>query len=153
MKVTDKQLKLWLFLLLVGGTVVGIASTTPNTEQQQRQEQLDATPSCRTDWHLCKDNLDILVRYDEDKVWHMKSECKRETNKLVKFGDPQWTWDYFAATNHGTDAVEYGVMTLIDTDVKLQNQFGTYGHAKVVCGVNLATGKVLSVNAYNEQSQ
>lgn len=141
---SNGQIKAWLILILVGGTIIGIAknpASSPPTAETKAPET-----GCRTDWHLCKDNLDLLTHYD--KVFDMQYDCKAETNKLVQWGDAQWTWEYFNATNHGTDAVEYGVMSLIDTDVKMQNQFGAYGHAKVVCNVDLATGKVVSVNAY-----
>jgi hypothetical protein len=104
----------------------------------------NATPSCKSDWHLCADNSDLMNNFHG--VIHWGSACKWEAAKLAKYGEPKFPWAFPFATFHsGNDYVKDGKAILIEPDAQFQNGFGAMVHTRIECVYDIAGDKVVSV--------
>ena len=106
----------------------------------------DPPPTCRTDWHLCSDNSDLVNHYREISKAQVK--CKIEAEDRAKFGTPEWPWLYFSSFQPGDSGKMAGKITLIEDDAKFQNGFGAMARSRVICTYDLNALKVVSVSIF-----
>ena len=98
---------------------------------------------CVSDWTKCTDNMDVANHYKDMR--RLRQDCKWEVNKKVKYGEAKWPWGYaFGSLYVGDSALKTGIITLVEPDVQLQNQFGAMVHSEVDCTYNLKENKITS---------
>lgn len=100
-------------------------------------------PTCKKDWHACKDNADVVNSYDG---WSMvQVRCKDSAKESAKYGTPDFPWFSFGTFTRGDDYVKTGIATSIEQDAQFSNGFGAMVHSRVVCLYDLNKGTVLNV--------
>lgn len=103
------------------------------------------TSECVSNYKACKDNADLINNHDSLLMIEARNRCKLSVNEHVKFGSPEWDWIYLTRFSDGNDYVKTGVIRIADYDVKIENQYGTKAHTKVVCSYDLESKKVLAI--------
>jgi len=134
------------FCLAIIGVPVVYAMIVGGGKSESGSTPAAATETaCKSDWTKCGDTRDIANNWSGyDRV---RSECKREANKLAKYGDPKWPWAFAFSTFHPDEkTIETGTITAIEKDAQFQNGFGAWGHVEVTCEYDLRQKKVLNVN-------
>ncbi len=102
-------------------------------------------PTCKKDWHACKDNADVVNTYEG---WSMvQVRCKDSAKESAKYGTPDFPWFSFGTFNRGEDYVKTGIATSIEKDAQFSNGFGAMVHTRIVCRYDLNKGTVLNVTA------
>jgi hypothetical protein len=107
-------------------------------------EKQSANPSCKSDWHVCADNADLVNHYNG--IISAQTDCKFEATKLAKYGDPKFPFLHFSTFYSGNAYVKTGVVVLLEKDAQFQNVFGVMVHSTVMCKYDLARKKVLDAN-------
>ena len=109
----------------------GIRSGDRRAEEQER-----ASPTCKSNWTLCKDGPEVVERYkgkEQKSYFDPRFDCERATEDAVKYGKPQWP-----NTGYNFNSVEYaiknGKLRLAEKNARLQNGFGVT--AKAISSVN-----------------
>jgi hypothetical protein len=102
------------------------------------------TPTCKSDWHLCSDNADLINNYAE--ITRGQAYCKIEAEKLAKYGTPKFPWLAFSTFSRGSDYVKTGIVILLEKDAQFQNGFGAMVHSTVTCRYNLNLKEVLDAS-------
>lgn len=103
-----------------------------------------ASPTCKSDWHLCNDNSELMN--DNNSVVGAQIACKSKANETAKFGSPEWPWFAFGSFYKGDDGVKTGKLRLVEKDAKFQNGFGAMAHVIVNCTYDLASESVVDVS-------
>jgi hypothetical protein len=102
------------------------------------------SPSCKTDWHLCVDNADLINNYE--RVGFAKYDCRQAADGLSKYGTPEWPfWVKFGYFRTGTTAPKTGQIQLTEDEAKFSNGFGAMQKVTVVCDYDLTARKVKNV--------
>lgn len=102
-------------------------------------------PSCKTDWSLCTDNLDLANNYLVNST--APFECKQEAIARAKYGDPKFPWAYPFSTFHvGDQYPKTGIAILIEKEAQYQNGFGAMVHSEVTCTYDLRAKRVVDIN-------
>ena len=122
--------------LIAIGAILIIAGVSGNKESSK--------PACKSDWHLCADNEDLVNNYSG--IISAKVDCKFEAAKLARYGDPKFPFSSFGRFYIGKDYMTTGVMILLEKDAQFQNGFGAMVHSTVTCKYDLARKQVLDVN-------
>jgi hypothetical protein len=99
-------------------------------------------PSCKSDWHLCFDNADLVNNYDSGMI-DAHVSCQTEAEKRAKYGSPKWPFAAFGTYQRGSAYLNTGVATLIEPDAQFSNAFGAMVHSTVTCTYDLNQKKVL----------
>jgi hypothetical protein len=100
-----------------------------------------ANPSCKSDWHLCSDNADLINNFGD--ITRGQAYCKIEAEKLAKYGTPKFPWLAFSTFHRGSDYVNTGIAVLLEKDAQFQNGFGAMVHSTVTCRYDLNRREVL----------
>jgi hypothetical protein len=108
------------------------------------QDGGNKTPSCKSDWHLCSDNADLINNFGD--ITRGQAYCKIEAEKLAKYGTPKWPWLAFSTFHRGSDYVKTGIAVLLEKDAQFQNGFGAMVHSTVTCRYDLNRQEVLDAN-------
>ncbi len=112
----------------------------PNTSSQNAVPEAQ---SCKNSWAKCRDNEDLVENYSR---WvNIQVACKMEANDRAKYGTPEWPWLPFGTYLQGDAYPKTGMAIAIEKDVQFQNGFGAMVHSRVVCGYDLKSEKVVSV--------
>jgi DNA-directed RNA polymerase subunit RPC12/RpoP len=127
--------------LLVIGLVFIVAAVILGDRTKQNEK---ANPTCKSDWHLCFDNADIVNNYEGISMGQVS--CKMEAQKLAKYGEPKFPFLSFSTFYRGDSYRKDGIVSLIEKDAQFQNGFGAMVHSTVICRYDLARQKVLDVN-------
>lgn len=98
-------------------------------------------PTCKTDWHLCADNSDLINNFTD--ISRGQVSCKMEAEKLAKYGTPKWPWLSFSTFYRGKEYVQTGIAILVEKDAQFQNGFGAMVHSTVTCKYDLKSQTVL----------
>ncbi len=97
--------------------------------------------SCKSDYHLCRDNSDLVNNFDG--IIAAQVACKEATDEHVQYGSPDWPWFiYFSSFFPGHNYAKHGIVDLIDDRVKIQNRYGAMARSRVVCEYDLQAKKV-----------
>jgi len=99
-------------------------------------------PSCKSDWHLCSDNADLVNNYDSGMIAAQVS-CRMEAEKRAKYGSPKWPFAAFGNYQKGNSYLKSGIATLIEPDAQFSNAFGAMVHSTVTCTYDLNQKKAL----------
>jgi hypothetical protein len=146
-------------MLLVGGIITfAVFGTKPNPPSS------DATPiaakkeppmpstvaTCKTDWHLCKDNEDLIKNHDYDKI-AVRVSCKMAAEKRAKYGDGiEWPGflsmsTAFDSFKVGDDVPKTGKLVVVDDTARVPNAFNTKVSSRIWCTYDLNTDKVTDI--------
>lgn len=101
-------------------------------------------PSCKTDWHLCADNSDLVN--NNNSMTSAQVACKTKANDSAKFGSPEWPWFAFGSFYQGSDGPQTGKIRLVEKEAKFQNGFGAMAHVIVNCTYDLTAKTVVDVS-------
>jgi hypothetical protein len=124
-----------VILVLIGLIVVVVAvNSSSNTGSKTA-----LPPGCKSDWHLCSDNADLVNNYSD--ISYGQVSCKMEATKRAKYGTPEWPWLPFNHFYPGS-SVKNGTVALIEPDAKFSNGFGAMVHSRVTCMYDLNTRQV-----------
>jgi hypothetical protein len=137
--------RLGLFLLVIFG--IGYAVTDHRTDAQKAADAAEAAaPICKNDWHLCKDNEDMVSNW---KNWdHVQASCHVEAENSAKYGDgPDIPWGSFKTFLRGDNYPKTGIVTLIENNAKFVNAFNAKVRTKVTCTYDLNAEKVTNIVA------
>jgi hypothetical protein len=110
----------------------------------QNGEKESAAPSCKSDWHLCTDNADLVNNYSG--IISAQTDSKYEATKLARYGDPKIPFFSFGTFYKGDGYVKTGIMVLLEKNAQFQNGFGAMVHSTVTCRYDLARKQVLDTN-------
>jgi hypothetical protein len=109
-----------------------------------------SSPTCYSDWRLCKDNAELFNTYWG--VHNAKAACVQIANKQVTYGQPQWAAKPFDYYYNGADYPKTGRVRLNDPESRFQNGFGVYGRLGMTCIFDLNTKEVVEITATNNGS-
>jgi hypothetical protein len=101
--------------------------------------------ACSSDYTKCLNNEDLINNYSG--MPGAKAACQIETEKLTKWGSPQWDWSKFGTFYTGTDYVSSGVIRIVDNNVKFQNGYGAYGKVQIECHYDLKSKQIDAIFA------
>jgi hypothetical protein len=101
-------------------------------------------PSCKTDWKLCRDNADLVNNWSG--YYRVAGACKAASERLAKYGDPEWPWFVtFRTFNNGDDYPKTGKVTAIETEARYPNAFNAKVLSRVTCTYDINTAKVTDI--------
>lgn len=111
-------------------------------------QQIPDSATCKQDWHKCKDNSDMANNYE--KNYEARATCKMASEKNAEYGTPEfpgfWAGGAFGAYKLGNDAPKTGIIQLIESNAKFQNQFGAMVHSTVLCNYDFKSQKVVDLH-------
>lgn len=131
-----------VIVLVVGYNL--IKSNSSDTSPGSTAAATEPAASCKTDWHLCSDNADLIN--NNSSILGAQIACKSSANDLAKFGSPEWPWLPFGSFYKGDDGVKTGKLRLVEKDAKFQNGFGAMAHVIVNCTYDLTSKSVIDVS-------
>lgn len=109
----------------------------------------DHVKTCKEDWHLCKDNTDLMENWSGR--YKVQTACEAKGKSLALYGQSHWGSDGwlsgfpFASYMSGDDAPKKGLLDITEKNVQLQNQYGTMVHRQATCVFNLNKMKIVSL--------
>jgi hypothetical protein len=124
--------------------------TTVNVSMAAEKE-----PTCRDDWHICKDNRELVNSYmpflnpankGNLTVVGMSNACKEKAEAMAKYGTPKWPWFAFSSFYDGDNYIKTGRVSLVEPDAQFSNAFGAMAHVRVMCIYDLKDSKVMDIN-------
>ncbi|MET4600913.1 hypothetical protein ABIB90_000364 [Bradyrhizobium sp. JR4.1] len=127
-------------LLVIALVFVVVAVILGDRVRQKEQ----ASPTCKSDWHLCVDNADIINNFEGTSYGQVS--CKIEAQKLAKYGEPKFPFLPFSSFYRGDNYRKTGVAFLIEKDAQYQNGFGAMVHSTVMRRYDLDRKQVLGVD-------
>jgi hypothetical protein len=107
----------------------------------RESEREKANPSCKSDWHLCRDNADLVNNFGDITLAH--AYCEVESKRVAKYGTPKFPSFAFSTFYKGDAYVKTGIATLIEKDAQFSNAFGAMVHSTVTCRYDLNKKEVL----------
>jgi hypothetical protein len=145
-----KRGKAWAAFLSFAVVVFGVARFLDSNSAQHSEGQADIqrpealspsvkaspSPSCASDWRLCKDNTDFV----ENNLFgwgRVKGECKEAAETKSKFGTPEWPWLAFHSYIGGDSIHNTGTIFVSEDDAKFSNAFGAMEKVSVECVYDL----------------
>ena len=137
-----KKVFLVIAIVFFGGAFIG--SFLPDSRDANGVHGAVAGTSCATTWQRCVDNADLVNHWDGYS--HVKSACKTETEKRVRYGDGvEWPWLAFGRFYGGDNYPKNGMVSAIEQEARITNAFNTKTRTQVTCTYDLNVGKVLSI--------
>jgi len=125
--------------------LIGIGEMTGSHGPSEPAKAEDTSPTCKTDWKLCKDNFDVLLNYQYG-MSSPKAYCYDAAMRSAKFGDPKLPRKFAAFDKLALEQPEQlGMVRLLEDDAQFQNGFGAYAHVQVVCDYDFATHGVANI--------
>jgi hypothetical protein len=124
-------------LLFCGIAAVGIIGVLATSDTSSSPAPVEN--ACKSDWHACKDNGDLINNYF--RMYKAHVACKMAAEKVAKYGDPKFPSLYFRSYRVGDD-VKNGKAILVEPDARYQNAFGAMVHSEVTCFYDLASDQV-----------
>lgn len=101
-------------------------------------------PSCRTDFRQCADNADLVNHHE--RTMKAQVACQMAGDGAARYGKPEWPRFSFSRFRVGRDAVESGVLTLIEPESRYSNMYGAMQRASVYCDYDFTAAKVKGIN-------
>jgi hypothetical protein len=132
-------------LAIAGLIAMGAAGNAPSREDVAEK----ANPTCKSDWKLCKSNLEVILTYKYGHSWP-QHQCLEAAKRSAKFGTPvfpDW-WKAFDKLALQQPA-ELGTVRLLEDDAQYQNGFGAMAHVQVVCDYSFASDNVVNIQINN----
>ena len=118
-----------VLLLAVGLFVALMMSISSDSEKEAKN------PTCKSDWHRCVDNADMVNNF---KDWFsVRYDCERAAVKLAKYNEPKFVSHSFGRFYTGDNYVKTGIVTAIEPDAKFSNAFGAMVSSTVNCKYDL----------------
>jgi hypothetical protein len=134
---TLSKLGLAAALLCAAASLIGCDETTESHAADL------ASNSCSQNWHVCKDNTDLMNNYKE--LIHWRVGCMMAAKEAARFGEPTFPSHYFSSFHGKGDYVGTGFAVLIEPDARYQNGFGAMAHSHVECTYDIAGDKVTNI--------
>ena len=120
-----------------------IKSSSKSTEAPTKIAEAE---SCKSDWHLCSDNADLINNFSAYEQGKWKYYCKEAATKMAKYGEPKFPWLFsFSSFYPGDDYVKTGKVVLVEKDAQFQNGFGAMVHSRVICWYDINRNAVDNV--------
>jgi hypothetical protein len=142
-----------LLVLLVIVTIVGSSSGSNSSSgggqnSASQPSQSSSESACSSDWHVCKDNADLVNNY---QGWSsVQSACQNKVDSEVQYGEPKWPGFWaggpFSNFYPGTDYISTGIAVVVEKDVQIENAFGAMVHSTAICRYDLSTQTVLDAS-------
>lgn len=113
-------------------TIIGIVFMSflgSNTEDTHKE--------CRKKFQNCKDNRELVEFYKSPNNRLISEECKIESKKIAKFGEPEFESSPFSKFYKGDSYLIDAQAVLIDEEVKFSNGFGAKVNSKAICNYDL----------------
>jgi hypothetical protein len=130
--------------VFIGLFLVGKCVSDADQKVQHQAALEKAWPTCKSDFHLCKDNSDLANHYE--KMSDAQFNCYWQAKDMAKYGEPKFETYKFPSFLPGETAPKDGRLILIDTRAQFQNGFGAWVHSRVACNYDFSTGTVLNVS-------
>lgn len=128
-----------VFVLFLG--FIGLVAVVGNSEDDKEK----ANPTCKSNWHLCSDNADLVNNYTGISLGQIR--CEAEAKEQARYGEPKFpSFEAFGTFYRGDDYVKNGMVTLVEKEAQFQNGFGAMVHSTVICKYDLNAEKVIDVN-------
>jgi hypothetical protein len=136
-------------LAVVGPIFIGFVILVANADDKPAASSAaianapTPAPTCKTDWHQCRDNTDLVE--NSNLIIGAQIACKSKANELAKYGDPEWPWLPFGTYFKGSEAPKTGILRLVEKEAKFQNAFSAMAHVAVDCTYDLGNNSVINV--------
>jgi hypothetical protein len=96
--------------------------------------------ACKNDYTSCNNNADLINNYS--KIFDATRACQDVIEDKTKYG-VEWPVFPFGSFSSGEDYPETSAILIADKQLKVKNEFGTFGKAIAKCRYNLASSKVI----------
>jgi hypothetical protein len=125
-------------LAIVGfGAIAIVASLSTNAAPP--------SPGCSTDWHQCKNDVDLFQNYQG--IPDIQAACKAgvETAAKSEIRWPSPYFTYFRGSEATKTTAESGVVVLIEPNVQYPNELGAILYSTITCSYDLNQHKVVAL--------
>ena len=127
------------------GLSIGLGAWLSSSEPGMSSAAEEESATCRDNYTVCASQDQLVETYK--RMNEARSDCKREAQKLARYGDAQLPSLPFLSYFPPESSINTGKISLVENEARYQNGFGAMQHTIVTCIYDLDARDVVEVAA------
>ena len=127
------------------GISIGLGAWLSYSETGMSSTAEEERATCRDNYTVCASQDQLVETYK--RMNEARSDCKREAQKLARYGDAQLPSLPFLSYLTTESSIDTGKISLVENEARYQNGFGAMQHTIVTCIYDLDAREIVEVSA------